>query len=372
MDDLYRRLQQHLDRMPVGYPATESGVEIRILERLFSAEEAEVALELSIIPEPARTIQRRLWGRFPAEQVAQALETMAARGVINCVPSGKGPRYGKLMFAIGMYERQLKRLTPELERDSRQYMEEAFHAAFHTGKTRQMRTVPVHQAVPVTRAVARYDDIRSYVAQVEGPFASMECICRKGKALTGEPCRHTTRKDNCLTIGPAAQMMVDVGQAEFITREQMLATLDEADREGLVLQPENTQKPLFVCCCCGCCCGVLTSGRRLPQPADFFHATHFAEVDPERCDVCGVCETRCPMDAYTRADEKPQVQQHRCIGCGLCVTTCPQEAIAFRERPGAAAPPEDSMRLYARLLADRYGKLGVAAVVAKRLMGVKT
>jgi hypothetical protein len=32
--DVYRRLQRHLDELPVGYPATASGVELRILKRL--------------------------------------------------------------------------------------------------------------------------------------------------------------------------------------------------------------------------------------------------------------------------------------------------------------------------------------------------
>jgi len=43
-DALYRQLQRHLDRMPVGFPATESGVEIRILRQIFTPEEAELAL----------------------------------------------------------------------------------------------------------------------------------------------------------------------------------------------------------------------------------------------------------------------------------------------------------------------------------------
>ena len=30
-EDLYRKLQQHLDRMPIGFPASKSGVEIKIL-----------------------------------------------------------------------------------------------------------------------------------------------------------------------------------------------------------------------------------------------------------------------------------------------------------------------------------------------------
>ncbi|MFH1983442.1 MAG: hypothetical protein ABIL58_16480 [Pseudomonadota bacterium] len=39
-DQVYRQLQQHLDRMPVGFPATRSGDELEILKHIFSAEEA--------------------------------------------------------------------------------------------------------------------------------------------------------------------------------------------------------------------------------------------------------------------------------------------------------------------------------------------
>ena len=39
----YRDLQKHLDELPIGFPPTESGVEIRILKHLFTPEEAEIA-----------------------------------------------------------------------------------------------------------------------------------------------------------------------------------------------------------------------------------------------------------------------------------------------------------------------------------------
>ena len=55
--DVYRRLQKHLDELPIGFPATESGVELRILRTLFTPEEAEVALGLNALPETALTIQ---------------------------------------------------------------------------------------------------------------------------------------------------------------------------------------------------------------------------------------------------------------------------------------------------------------------------
>ena len=42
---VYRDLQKHLDRLPISYPSTESGVEIRILKHLFTPEEAKIALQ---------------------------------------------------------------------------------------------------------------------------------------------------------------------------------------------------------------------------------------------------------------------------------------------------------------------------------------
>ncbi len=60
--DVYRRLQRHLDKMPVGFPATDSGVELRILRRLFTPEEAEVGLLLSAVPEPLDRIHSRAKG----------------------------------------------------------------------------------------------------------------------------------------------------------------------------------------------------------------------------------------------------------------------------------------------------------------------
>ena len=42
--DIYRRLQQHLDQMPVGFPRAESGADIRVLKHLFTPEEAKIAI----------------------------------------------------------------------------------------------------------------------------------------------------------------------------------------------------------------------------------------------------------------------------------------------------------------------------------------
>ena len=57
MENIYEKLRIRLDELATGYPETESKVEIRLLERLFTEEEAELFLQLSpILENPRRTV----------------------------------------------------------------------------------------------------------------------------------------------------------------------------------------------------------------------------------------------------------------------------------------------------------------------------
>ncbi len=370
-ESLYRRLQQHLDRMPVGFPATESGVEIRILQRLFTPEQAEIALQLSAIPEPVAAIQKRFDPQSPLEELRTKLDEMARKGILLALPLGHEIRYAKMVFAVGMYERQLKNLTPEFERDSRQYAEEAFHKAFLTGKTTQMRIVPVNKQIAVERSVTTYDQIRAHIESSPGPFCAMDCICRHGQDLLGESCKQTKLRENCLTIGNAARWTADSGMGRAISREEMLDLLDQADKEGLVLQPENTKSPMFICCCCGCCCGVLRMARMHDRPADFFTSNFYAVADAEKCESCGTCEVRCQMEAISSPEGKAVVDRARCIGCALCVSTCPSGALTLVPNERPKLPPDDTKSLYLRLLHDRFGPFGMAKLAIRHKLGMK-
>ena len=50
--DIYRKLQKHIDNMPIPFPESDLGLDIKLLKQLFTPEEAEVALQLSALPEP--------------------------------------------------------------------------------------------------------------------------------------------------------------------------------------------------------------------------------------------------------------------------------------------------------------------------------
>jgi len=57
--DVYKKLAERLDNLPGGFPSTRNGVELRILRRLFTPEEAGFALHLNLMPEEVRVIARR-------------------------------------------------------------------------------------------------------------------------------------------------------------------------------------------------------------------------------------------------------------------------------------------------------------------------
>ena len=63
-DDVYIRLREFMNTLPAGYPSTPSGVEIRILRKLFSPEEAELTMQLKNEPEELPAIAAGwAWGR---------------------------------------------------------------------------------------------------------------------------------------------------------------------------------------------------------------------------------------------------------------------------------------------------------------------
>ena len=78
MTDIYEKLRARLDDLATGYPATESKVEIRLLKRLFTEEEAELYLQLSPFLEKPKDVAKRL--NRDVEELAPILERMAQKG----------------------------------------------------------------------------------------------------------------------------------------------------------------------------------------------------------------------------------------------------------------------------------------------------
>lgn len=368
--DIYKVLQKHLDKMPVGYPATRSGVEIRILKYLFSPGQALAASALTYTFEPVDTVYRRVENDgIPEDEFAALLDQMAAKGNIFRKTVHEKNLYALVPFVVGMFEFQLKHMTPELYKDATQYFREAFGLEYLSTAVPQMRVIPIEKSITENHRVATYDEIRRIIEKADGKIGVADCICRKGKDLIGEPCRKTDRRSVCLGFKDYFDTYQREGWVREITREQALEILKKSEEDGLVLQATNEQEPQAVCACCGCCCGVLATLRNIPNPADFVAGNFFARIDSGVCVGCGVCVDRCHMEAIRINEKKAEVDPMRCIGCGVCGPSCKPVAISLVRKQRECVPPKTTEDLYETIMngKSRWAKIKTALKVLRHM-----
>ena len=353
--DVFRRLQEHLDSMPVGYPPTESGVELKVLKHLFTPEYAEIALKLKFQPEPLKNVYRRFKkSGMQIEELEQKLDDMYFKGLINRGSKNIGETaekyYAIAALIIGMYEYQLGRLTKELYKDHEQYADEAFIDEYNSTGIPQLRVIPIEETLEYEQGVASYDNMRELIEIVGEPIAVAECICRQAKGLMEESCSKTDLVESCFSFRNAAKSYLEKGLARQINKEEALELLRKAEEDGLVLQPGNSLRPMNICTCCGCCCGILTHQKKVPEPARFFATNFYAEVDEDSCIGCETCVERCNMDAIEVEDAIAKVDLTKCIGCGVCVPTCTSEAIKLHKKEEEIHPPRNTLATYMAIM----------------------
>lgn len=296
---IYRELQQHLDNFPIGMPATESSVEIRILKFLFTPIQAMIACCLNLAPKRPKKVLKRFKDKFQIElnenEMADHLHKMFMNGCLERFGKEGSWHYSNAMLAIGMFEYHVDNLTPEFVKDMNDYFDEAFAEEFNRTAIPQLRTSPHWKALAPDYKIATYDNMRSYVQNVEKPIQVANCVCKQGEELLGNPCKRTDDIELCLIFGSKSYAARQ--QVREISKNECLAILDRAEREGMVLQPGNTMEPFCICICCGCCCGVLTAAKQIPKPAELFSINYYAEIILENCVGCGICINSCQMDA---------------------------------------------------------------------------
>ncbi len=348
---IYQKLAHHLDSLPGGFPPTESGVELRILQRLFTPEEAKLAVCVTPIPKEAAAIARRA-GMHP-KVATQCLEIMARKGLIYSTKQGdRGARYRANQFVIGIWEFHVNDLDADLIRDMRTYMPTLFKEAWTVP---QLRTIPVGRSLTVENRVLPHEQAEELVRRQE-KFVVAPCICRREHTMVGQGCDKP--EEACLVFGTGADYYAQSGLGRVIDLQEMLAILNRADEEGLVLQASNSQKAVNICCCCGCCCQVLKNAKRHPEPARLVPSPFVAAVDRDICEGCGLCLERCQMEALQLDDDTVVLDAKRCIGCGLCVTTCPTGSLALMRKPASEQPdvPGSMLEAFVKLGRAR-GKL---------------
>jgi len=351
MNDIsaYERLALHLDRLPAGFPRTASGVELKILQKLFTPEEAQLAVLLSMKPEPVESIAER--AGMDAHSLAPKLEEMARKGLIFRLRKGSETRYMAAQFVIGIWEYHVNALDEALIALVNEYIPVYFEKSLAL-KTPQLRTIPLPRSITPEQSVMPYEEARRIIAEQE-KIVVAPCICRKEHTMAGKGCDRPL--ETCLVFGSGAQYYEDNGLGRPIDQEEAMKILQMAEEHALVLQPSNAQKVMSMCLCCGCCSQILKNLKRLPKPADYVASNYFARVRQEDCIGCEECVARCQMEALSVVDGIAQVAAERCIGCGVCVPACPQGAMTLVPKPEdqKKTPPAHPFDLYKILAMQR-------------------
>ena len=341
-ENIFRKVQEQLDRYSIGFPATTSGIEIQILKELFTENDAEMFLQLTPALETPESIAQRL--NKPVKEVAAQLKDMSECGLLYHVRKGDSYEYGVIAFVHGLFEFQVKRLGQKLAQMMDQYINEKFQHTLNEGIDTFFRTVPIQNALDISFNIAPYDDACEVIRNSPEPIIVADCICRKQKELIDHKCEKP--REGCIMFGDMAQFYLDHNMARQVDSDEAIQILTGFQKVGLVTQMGTAQNPGGMCNCCGDCCGFLESLNKQSKPSEMVFSNYYAAVNPDACTGCETCLDRCQMGALgMNQEETMEVNLDRCIGCGLCVTTCPEESIQLFIKPEdkRRIPPVDGI-----------------------------
>ncbi len=340
---VYKQIAEKLDQMPNGFPATESGVEIKLLKKIFCDPiDAEHWLLIEKVPEPIAVIAKR-FGK-PVAEVQDIMDGLVGKGLVSAMKLEGTFHFHVQPYVIGMYEKNY--LYGLVDKEYSELFEEYlpyWAKEYGSYEPTEVRVIPVGESVTTEKSIFVYDDARKII-EAGKSFRLLPCVCRHQRESIGEPCEqgHSV-EEGC--IGIAYTDDVDdqyfPPMAKRTTKEEALARLERAAEAGLVHQSYNIEtNNHFICNCCSCCCGLIRGTNEFKIPHMLTRSNFLAQIDADLCSACGVCvDERCQFNAITAEDSLYEVDPEICAGCGVCVSACADEAITLVLRPESELKP---------------------------------
>jgi hypothetical protein len=268
-DEVFEKLADALDKLPNGFPRTPSNIEIPMLQKMFSEEEAQLASCLTGTMETAAVIAERIG--LEEDIVQKRLMALAKRGFV-------------------WFEAFVDDMDHEFAHLYEDYMDDGGAIGIMRPQPALHRVIPVHGSVK-SEHVLPYDDVRAMLEACKS-FRVRDCICRvQQDLLENRKCDFPVKM--CVNFSPVLRPV----HPNTISKEEALAILDKAEEVGLVHTVSNTAKDIYyVCNCCGCCCGILRGITDYGIAESVAYANYYAVIDSEECTGCGICIERCQVN----------------------------------------------------------------------------
>lgn len=330
----YKQLAEQLDALPNGFPATDDGRELKLLAKLFTPEEAELAALLTPALETVEELAART-GRDVAE-LRNQLKTMSKRGLIEAGKKDGALGFKLLPFVVGIYENQVAAMDAELARLFEDYFLSAFGKMLSV-KPQFHRVIPVNETVRNSMEVRPFESASEIVNAMQA-WGVQDCICRKQKNLIGEGCEHPL--DVCMVMAPRANVFDQHPFIRPLTHAEALKTLRRAAEAGLVHSVSNSAEGMYyICNCCSCSCGILRGMAELGIANVVASSAFVNQVDEAICNGCEDCIPTCQFKALSMDGLLAKVDAVRCTGCGVCVVACSTGALGLVRRPESEVKP---------------------------------
>jgi ferredoxin len=335
----YKRLAEHLDALPNGFPPTADGRELLILQKLFTPEEADLAARLSSTPETAEEVAARTG--LDAAEIRDPLKSMARRGLIEAGVKDKALAFESMPFVVGFYEMQVHRMDAELARLVEDYFQGGFSQMLSV-EPQFHRVIPAHEAEHESLEVRPFESAAAIVNSMQS-WGVLDCICRKQKALIGQVCKHPI--DVCLAMDAHPGAFDASPNLRSLSRDEAMATLRRASEAGLVHTVTNSVEGIsYICNCCTCSCGILRGMAELGLANVIASSPFVNTVESVLCTGCEACLEACQFNALSMDGALARVDRDRCVGCGVCVLACADEALVLVRRPEDEIKPVPQTR----------------------------
>ena len=328
---------------------------IRYLALVYTPEEAEVIQYLEVLPQFVTVAQIAEKTGIPEDEVGNRIDSahkknaLVGMGTMFCLPPIP------ILLNLHHFYEELKGDDLEaidLYRDF--FIEKGFSRYYESseGGSSVFRTLPIEESIRCGETVMTPDAAHHYVAHFETEdFVLVPCPCRTRAEKAGDrECRDLFPIANCIMIGFVALHFESLGLGRRVTKEQVLAYMDEMTRLGLVPSTDNVVAGgSTICLCCECCCSQVRGRTRWGNP-DALAPSNFLPRADEQCVMCGACMERCFFDALRLDVDAGHVvvDAERCVGCGVCTFACEAGALKLErhERSEPFASPGKMLKAF--------------------------
>lgn len=338
----YERLAEVLNKIPNGFSIIEDGTHLKVLQWIFTSEEADLTSKMKLRGETPEELSTRLG--IPLEGLKEKLEIMVEKGQIRKYTSHNVTKYHLMPFVVGVLEDQVHRMDEEFAQLVEDYLQKSGYPELFGTQPAIHRVIPINRVIKPELTIHPYQVAEQIVENAQS-WGVRDCICRKHQELLGNRCEYT--KNVCMQFSSRPDAFANSIRTKPITRENAIELLKQTEEEGLIHNSMNVQQGInYFCNCCGCCCGVIRGLTEWDQPSAFVNSNYQIDVDDDLCIACGDCEDRCHFQAL-EVEDTCIVDLKKCVGCGVCAIVCEEGALALVDRdPSEKIEPPENIKTW--------------------------